>query len=153
MVDLRKAKKFETPDIYELVQQTIKAVYPKYYPLEVTKFFCRFHTQERIFRDISEGNVWVLSDDTMLLGTCTCVENMIMRLFVRPEFQNLGYGRIILDDIEKNILQKYDRVILEAVISASRLYERRGYKTVSHEKLFICESAMLCYEVMKLERV
>lgn len=29
-----------------VVQQTIKAVYPKYYPAEVVDFFCELHSKE-----------------------------------------------------------------------------------------------------------
>lgn len=34
------ADKQELSNIYEVVQHTIKTVYPKYYPAEVVKFFC-----------------------------------------------------------------------------------------------------------------
>ena len=42
--------------VCNLVQNTIKTVYPKYYPLEVVDFFCELHSKENITNDISSGN-------------------------------------------------------------------------------------------------
>ena len=36
--------------VYDLVQYTIKKVYPKYYPAEVVVFFCELHSKEAIKR-------------------------------------------------------------------------------------------------------
>ena len=42
----------ELQAVYDLVQHTIKKVYPKYYPAEVVVFFCELHSKEAIKRDI-----------------------------------------------------------------------------------------------------
>lgn len=42
------ADKRELSDIYEVVQHTIKTIYPEYYPAEVVKFFCELHSQDAI---------------------------------------------------------------------------------------------------------
>ena len=34
--------------VYNVLQTTIKTVYPKYYPKEVTDFFCRHHSREHV---------------------------------------------------------------------------------------------------------
>ena len=49
--------------VYDLVQHTIKKVYPKYYPAEVVLFFCELHSKEAIKRDIENGYVSVLKID------------------------------------------------------------------------------------------
>lgn len=73
-----------TKQIYQLVQNTIKTVYPLYYPKEITEFFCSLHSEENIASDIQKGIVKVLSVDNCLVGTGTCEENHIKRLFVVP---------------------------------------------------------------------
>lgn len=139
-------------EIYQLVQRTIKATYPKYYPKEVVYFFEDLHNEKKIFKDNSTENIWVLYDGSTIIGTCTCIGNIIMRLFVSPEVQNRGYGTMILNHVENFIFQKYDFVILEAAVSAARMYERRGYRTINHEKLIISESAIVTYEIMRLDK-
>jgi len=43
--------------VYDVVQHTIKTVYPKYYPIEVVDFFCNLHSKEAISKDIENGEV------------------------------------------------------------------------------------------------
>lgn len=40
------ANKQNAEMIYELVQETIKTVYPKYYLQEIVDMFCEFHCRE-----------------------------------------------------------------------------------------------------------
>ena len=44
----------ELQAVYDLVQHTIKKVYPKYYPAEVVVFFCELHSKEAIKREIEK---------------------------------------------------------------------------------------------------
>lgn len=41
-----------TQEIFRLVQDTITAIYPKYYPKEVVDFFLAHHSEEKIRADI-----------------------------------------------------------------------------------------------------
>ena len=34
----------ELQAVYDIVQHTIKTIYPKYYPMEVVDFFCEHHS-------------------------------------------------------------------------------------------------------------
>lgn len=44
------AEKKDLQDIYNVVQQTIKAIYPKYYPAEVVNFSVNFTTGKQSCR-------------------------------------------------------------------------------------------------------
>ena len=46
------AKKENIEQIYQLVQNTINAIYPLYYPQGVVEFFCGLHSKENIATDI-----------------------------------------------------------------------------------------------------
>ena len=54
-----KATETDLEYIVMLVQETIKTIYPKYYPKEVVEFFCELHCQENIVKDIEAGVVGV----------------------------------------------------------------------------------------------
>ncbi len=45
--------------VYELVQDTIRNVYPKYYPKEVVDFFCEHHSLKNVTEDVEAGLVGV----------------------------------------------------------------------------------------------
>lgn len=135
--------------VYELVQDTIKTVYPKYYPKEVVDFFCEHHSKENILRDIENGVVGILMDNENMVGTGCYRDNHITRVYVLPEFQCHGYGSFIMWQLEDKIAQKYDKVYLDASLPASQLYEKRGYQTIHHDRWNVENGVVLVYEIME----
>lgn len=143
------AKKENTDQVYQLVQKTIKTIYPKYYPQGVVEFFCKLHSKENIAADIDTGFVRVLFVDNCLIGTGSCVENHISRLFVVPDLQGNGYGSYIMQCLEKEMSISNDAVYLDASLAATRFYEHKGYKTIRHEELLADNNTTLVYEIME----
>ena len=86
------AKQEELQAVYDVVQHTIKTIYPKYYPTEVVDFFCELHSKDAILKDIENGDVSVLRIDGKIIATGCFVENHITRVYVLPEHQKKGYG-------------------------------------------------------------
>jgi GNAT superfamily N-acetyltransferase len=141
----------ELNEIFNVVQDTIKKVYPKYYPAEVVDFFCEHHSKAAIKKDIEDGFVSILKVDEKIVATGCFVDNHITRVYVLPEYQNKGYGAFIIKDIEAKIACRYDEVSLDASLPAAALYEKLGYHTLKHEKYPVENGAILAYEVMQKE--
>lgn len=160
-----KASEENIDEIFDIVQNTVREIYPKYYPREVVDFFCELHGRENIAKDINywcssasedcdmqgrkKGSAGILIADNKIVGTGSYEDNHITRVYVLPEFQGKGYGSFIMQCIENEISQKYSTVLLDASLPASRLYERRGYRTVRHERLSLENGVFLVYEVME----
>lgn len=144
-----KATKENLDFVFEIVQNTVKTIYPKYYPKEVVKFFCELHNRENIAKDIENGNVGILLVDGQIVGTGSHDGNHITRVYVLPAFQGKGYGTFIMQSLEDEISVKYDKVLLDASLLASHLYERRGYRTIQHEKWSVENDVVLVYEIME----
>lgn len=53
--ELAKIEDLQT--VYDVVQHTIKTIYPKYYPSEVVDFFCEHHSRNAIEMDMENGEV------------------------------------------------------------------------------------------------
>ncbi|MBD5083390.1 MAG: GNAT family N-acetyltransferase [Clostridiales bacterium] len=136
-------------EIYNRVQQTIKEIYPKYYPKDVVDFFCELHSLDNIRKDIENENVYVLYDNNALVGTGCFSDNHITRVYVLPDYQGRGYGTYIIKQLENDIKKKYDTVVLDASLPAVMLYEKLGYKTVNHNKYPLKNDVVLIYEVME----
>lgn len=83
--ELAKIEDLET--VYDVVQQTIKTIYPKYYPAEVVIFFCGYHSKSAIAKDIENGYVSVLKIDGKIVATGCFVNNHITRVYVLPKYQ------------------------------------------------------------------
>ena len=150
-MEYKKATLQESESIYEMVQTTIKTVYPKYYPKEVVDFFCEHHSLENILSDIENGVVGVLVDDDRMVGTGCYQNNHITRVYVLPEFQGRGYGSFIMEQLEDIIAVEYDKVFLDASLPACHFYEKRGYQTIRHDRWDVENGVVLVYEIMEKE--
>ncbi len=135
--------------VYDVVQYTIRTIYPKYYPVEVVNFFCQLHSKEAILKDIKNSNVSVLRIDGKIVATGCFVDNHITRVYVLPKQQKQGYGTFIVRNIEDQICKRYDRVYLDASLPAVALYEKLGFSTIKHEKYPLENGVILVYEVME----
>lgn len=143
------ANESQSKEIFDLVQKTIKTIYPKYYPKEVVDFFCKLHNKEKIRADVQNGCVGVLMAKNKILGTGSYDGNHITRVYVSPDFQGRGFGGIIMQKLENKIALSYNTVKLDASLPASRFYEKRGYVTQSHEKYPVENDVVLVYEIMQ----
>lgn len=144
-----KATEKDIDAVYELVQDTIKTIYPKYYPAEVVDFFCEHHCKENVEKDIADGRVGVLVVNNAMVGTGCYKDSHITRVYVKPEYQGHGYGSFIMQCLETQIAKNHDCVELDASLPASHLYEKRGYKTIKHEKWNVENGVVLVYEIME----
>lgn len=138
----------DAEEIFAIVQDTIRTIYPRYYPQEVVEFFCSLHCRENIEKDIKGGFVGVLRDDGAVVGTGCYQDDHITRVYVKPECQGRGYGSYIMQCLEKEISGKYDTAYLDASLPASHFYEKRGYQTLRHDKWNVENKRVLVYEIM-----
>ncbi len=137
--------------IYDVLHTTIKSVYPKYYPKEVVDFFCQHHSKEHIISSITSGNMSILMDGDVAVGTGCFEGNHITGVYVLPAYQRQGCGSYIMDRLEKEIAKEHDMAVLDASLSAVCLYESRGYKTIGHGICELENDVKLVYEIMEKE--
>lgn len=136
--------------IHNVLQTTIRAIYPKYYPQAVVDFFCDLHCLEHVREGIASGNMGVALDDAgSVVGTGCYDGNHITGVYVHPAFQGRGYGTLIIDRLEEEIAADYDVACIDASLPAACLYEHRGYKTVGHGVIDLDEGVKLVYEKME----
>lgn len=135
--------------IYDVLHTTIRTIYPQYYPKEVVEFFCQHHSKEHILEGIASGNMGVLKDGDMIVGTGCYDGNHITGVYVLPCYQKQGCGSQIMDCLEAEIIKSYDVAIWDASLSAVFLYEHRGYKTVGHGICELENDVKLVYEIME----
>ncbi len=149
IMELLLAKKQDAEQVYELVQKTIRAVYPRYYLQEIVDMFCEFHSKENILNEIEAGNTYILFENGKIVGTGTQKENYITRVYVLPEYQRNGYGSFIMSRLEEKIKEGYDCAEIDASLPACKLYAKLGYQTEDHG-IWECKNGVIqVYEIMK----
>jgi len=150
-MDFQLANKNNLEQVYELVQETIQVVYPRYYLPEIVDMFREYHSREHVLQDITARNTYILWVGDTIVGTGTIQENHITRVYVLPRFQGKGYGTYIMKQLEERIRKNYDTIDIDASLPACRLYQRLGYTTVDHG-IWECKNGVIqVYEIMKKE--
>ena len=146
---IRQAKERDTSVIHSLVCESIQQSYSPYYSQEILDFFFEHHNLANIREDILQGNIYVLEANGSCVGTGTYSDNCIRRVFIHPAFQNKGYGSILMDHLEAQILQKYPKVTLSSSITGHPFYINRGYYDVENAQIPLKDNLSLEYTVME----
>ena len=135
--------------IHEIVHNTIKQVYPNYYPTEVVEFFLEYHNEKNITSDVEKGNIYLLFEHDRYIATGSMVGSSVGRLYVLPEYQGSGYGSAIMDALEDIISVHYPTSNLEASLPSYEFYLKRGYQPKEYHRYPVENNRILCYYVME----
>ncbi len=144
------AKEADFDTVRSITQQTIKAVYPHYYPKGAVDFFLAHHSDENIMRDIRNGDVFLLyTDNNEAAGTVTTEKNEINRLFVLPKYQGHGFGGALLLFAEERIAENYDIAELSVSLPAKAIYLKKGYVFKEYCAIKTENGDYLCFDNME----
>ena len=146
---IRQAGLADLAFVKEVSRQTIQSIYPHYYPRGAVDYFLAHHSEENIMSDIEARSVFILERDKSPVGTVTLKGAEICRLFVFPEHQGNGYGRMLLDFSEEVIAKKHERVHLAASLPSKGIYIKRGYREIESHSILTENGDYLCYDVME----
>ncbi|MCI8292052.1 MAG: GNAT family N-acetyltransferase [Hespellia sp.] len=80
--------------VAKIVERTIKTIYPHYYPSGAVQFFLDLHEEQRIREATVEEEIYFAVIQGEVVGTGSIRKNEICRLFILPEYQKNGYGRL-----------------------------------------------------------
>ena len=128
------AADFET--IRRITQETIRTVYPRYYPAGAVDFFLAHHNDAAIERDIRKNIVFLcISDNGDAVGTVTVSGNEIGRLFVLPDRQEIARNN--------------EFAVLDVSFSAKAIYLKRGYEAVGWHVIETETGDFLCFDEMR----
>ena len=148
-MDIIKAGLKDLETVKQITEDTIREIYPKYYPEGAVDFFLLHHNTENIRKDINSDCVFLIYSNGSAAGTVTVKDNHILRLFVFPQFQKQGLGRRLLDFAEAEIAKYYDETDIDASLPAKSIYLKRGYTETAYRIIETENGDYLCYDEMK----
>ena len=146
---LIKATLADFDTVKNIVHTTIKTIYPHYYPIGVVEFFLNHHSDDNIRKGIETETVLLIDVDGIIVGTGSIHENEIGRMFVLPQFQGLGYGTSLMNELENIIAKEHSEIVLHSSLPAYNLYIKRGYVPIKYEKIITPNKDVLCFNIMK----
>jgi len=148
-MSIKQAYKEDLQVVKCITIETINQIYPHYYPKGAVEFFVEHHNDTNIISDIEAGKVFLcVNEEGHPVGTVSIKGNDICRLFVLPEYQGQGYGRMLLDFAENEIIKKYEEIMIDASLPAKRIYLKRGYREKESHIINTNYGDFLCYDVM-----
>ena len=147
-MELIKATQDDFRVVKNIVHNTIKDIYPNYYPKGAVEFFLSHHSDENIKNAIEEKEIYLLLEKNNFIGTGSIKENEICRLFVLPEYQGKGYGTKIMDALEEILFESFNEIKLAASFPAYDMYIKRGYAPSVYNKILTEKGHYLCYHEM-----
>ena len=143
-------KRAECPvKVAEIVDRTIRAVYPHYYPSGAVQFFLDLHKEQRIRDALAREDIYFAVVQGEIVGTGSIRGSEICRLFILPEYQAKGYGNRLMDFLEDMVFQKYRVIHIDASFPAESMYLKRGYQIKTYEKIKTRGGDYLCYHTME----
>ena len=149
---LRRFRESDLDEVHELVRATIETSYAAVYPPAAVAFFHNFHRRETVLSDAAGGQTVVVFSADALVATGTRVGEDVRRVFVCPDCQRRGIGRLMMAELETEAKENgVDRVALSASLPALEFYLRLGYEVVSEVDYEVAPGQHLDYYEMAKE--
>ena len=147
--DLTCIRQFRVSDVRivrELIHYTIDVSYSPVYPPRAVQFFKDFHSEAKIIERHQKGGILVAEKDRKVIGTGSIVDTEILGVFIHPDFQHLGYGRCLMQELEKKAaVNGTNEVALSVSLPSRRFYENLGYEILKDCTIDVGEGQRLDY--------
>jgi GNAT superfamily N-acetyltransferase len=128
----REMRHDEIGQVGSLIRSTIQTCYSGVYPRRAVDFFLKYHSDEAIEERAQRGVILVTELFGELAATGSLVENAIAGVFVKRVLQGKGFGRAIMDELERRAaLAGFREATLSVSLPSRPFYEKRGYVLIS----------------------
>lgn len=136
-------------ELYNFIVETIKTSYFGYYPEEAINHFVEYSNKQGILADAQNNYIVVVKENGKIVGTGTLKFTHIQRVFVSPNAQGKGLGKLIMNELEtvakKNNLKLVE---LHSSLLAKRFYDQLEYKMFKIGKVEVENGELLYYQRM-----
>jgi|694.fasta_scaffold145292_3 N-acetylglutamate synthase-like GNAT family acetyltransferase len=127
---IRKATNNDAQVIYDLHIASIKYYCSAFYPEASIQAWLNSKSIES-YKNISEGNILLVAEEGEQIvgfGLLNLQKKTIDSLYIKPTHARKGYGRILLERLEKIAhIKKIDILTLSSTLNATAFYQHMGY--------------------------
>lgn len=135
-MEIRRFKDEDAQAVSEVIRTTIRISNTKDYPVELMDELIASETPEAVLGRASWTHFYVVCDDEKIIG-CGAIgpywgkedESSLFTIFVLPEYQGKGVGRLIVETLEKDeFFLRAKRIEIPASITGVPFYLKMGYQ-------------------------
>ena len=132
---VRRFKEKDSTEVSELIARTLRTTNIKDYSAEYIENDVKMFTPENVIKKAGWTHFYVAVDKETIIG-CGAVgpywdkedESSLFNIFVAPEYQGKGVGRMIVEALEKDeYFLRAKRIEVPASITACEFYVKMGY--------------------------
>jgi len=132
---IRRFRKEDSTEVSELIIKTIRISNTKDYPADLMEELVKSETPENVSGRASWTHFYVVEEDGIIIG-CGSIgpfwgredESSLFTIFVLPEYQGKGVGRLIVETLEKDeYALRAVRIEIPASITGLPFYKKMGY--------------------------
>ena len=143
-MEIRIAKDEEFGAISKMVERSVRACFPKFYPPCSVEYVVEETCAENLRKRAEFTNFYVVKEGKEVVGCGAIgplwgseVESSLFTIFVDPNHQGKGIGRKIMETLESDFYAKRARRIeIPASMFAIPFYKKMGYEHKNGELNF-----------------
>ena len=134
-MEIRRFRDEDAQAVSEVIRTTIRISNTKDYPVELMDELIASETLEAVLQRASWTHFYVACDEGKIIG-CGAIgpywgkedESSLFTIFVLPEYQGKGVGRLIVEVLEKDeYFIRAKRIEIPASITGVPFYLKMGY--------------------------
>jgi len=132
---IRKFNEKDAESCSEMIFSTIEISLSEAYSTEQRDFLKKGVKAEVLSKKANEDYVIVVQKDDHPVGIALLRENYISKVYVKPEIQGKGLGRILMTILEKRAeTRQHKEIILDSFLNSVGFYAKIGYQELPEQE-------------------
>ena len=134
VVSIVKENEFE--ELHQMIAKTCRISFPKYYPQKSIDYVIESLKPAKLKERASYAHFYVVKHENKIIG-CGAIssywgsetESILLTIFVDPDYQGKGVGRLIMNTLESDEYAiRANRIEIPAGMVAIPFYKKFGYE-------------------------
>ena len=133
----RPADSSDLSSIVDINLRSIFETYSSYYSEKDLRQWIGDRSEKNFEKSLSERQLFVVEDDKRITGFLDVIPGEVLAVYVYPEEERKGYGRMLLLEGIDRAKQKDKKVVVYASLNAVSFYEKYEFeikKEVKHSR-------------------
>ena len=134
-MEIRRFTEADADAAAEVVAVTVEVSNSRDYPPEYIAHLKETHSAEVLRQRAREGHMYVICDGEKIVGTGTIApywgsetESILLTIFILPDWQGRGLGRLLIETLEQDeYAKRAGRIEIPASLTAVNFYRHLGY--------------------------
>ncbi len=134
-MEIRRFTEADADAAAEVVAVTVEVSNSRDYTPEYIAHLKKTHSAEVLRQRAREGHMYVICDGEKIVGTGTIApywgsetESILLTIFILPDWQGRGLGRLLIETLEQDeYAKRASRIEIPASLTAVNFYRHLGY--------------------------